>query len=292
MEIGQVIRKYRKEKDMTQKQLADQLHITDRAVSKWERGVCAPDISLLEPLAEILEVSIVELIQGERAKAPQEAETSAREIISYSQNEVRRKVRGIQKKYLAIAALALAVAALIGGTLLWRRGRLFILDEAASPDGKICATIYSKRLNGSSFSFENEISVITEQEDGLQWRVIYGDCTYQGLWWSPDSRKYVLALDYDDENRLTLSWLDRNSSSNLNAYLSMGVEATELRKYGYSTPDGWPEIEYQFLQWGTDSASMLIYYAFEEASGEEHTGYFWYNCETGAVDGILEMYGR
>ena len=106
---GSFIKELRKEKNMTQKQLADLLHITDRAVSKWERGVCAPDISLLEPLAEILEVSIVELIQGERAEAPQEAEASAKEIISYSQNEVRRKVRGVQKKYLLIAALVLAL---------------------------------------------------------------------------------------------------------------------------------------------------------------------------------------
>ena len=224
--------------------------------------------------------------------SPQEAEASAKEIISYSQNEVRRKVRGVQKKYLLIVALVLAVAALIGGVLLWRSGRLFILDEVVSPDGTCRTTVYSKRLNGSSFSFEDEISVITEQEDGLQWRVIYGDCVYRGVWWSPDSRKYVLALDDGDESRLTLSWLDRNSSSNLNAYLSMGVETTELRKYGYSTPDGWPEIEYQFLQWGTDSASMLVYYVFEDSVGEDHSGYFWYNCETGAVDGILEMDSR
>ena len=289
---GSFIKQLRKEKDMTQKQLADLLHITDRAVSKWERGVCAPDISLLEPLAEILEVSIVELIRGERAERPEEPEDSAKEIIRYSRSEVARKVRGVRKKYLAIAALVLAVAALIGGVLLWGSGRLFILDEVVSPDGTCRTTVYSKRLNGSSFSFEDEISVITEQEDGLQWRVIYGDCAYRGLWWSPDSRKYVLALDYADENRLTLSWLDRNSSSNLNAYLSMGVETTELRKYGYSTPDGWPEIEYQFLQWGTDSVSMLVYYAFEDSVGEDHSGYFWYNCETGAVDGILEMDSR
>ena len=71
---GSFIKQLRKEKDMTQKQLADLLHITDRAVSKWERGVCAPDISLLEPLAEILEVSIVELIRGERAERPEELE--------------------------------------------------------------------------------------------------------------------------------------------------------------------------------------------------------------------------
>ena len=40
------------------------------------------------------------------------------------------------------------------------------------------------------------------------------------------------------KSRLTLSWLDRNAESNLNAYLSMGMEATGLRKYGCSTPDG------------------------------------------------------
>lgn len=289
---GGFIKELRKEKDMTQKQLADLLHITDRAVSKWERGICAPDISLLEPLAEILGVSIVELIRGERAERPEEPETSAKEIIEYSQNEVSRKVRGVRKKYLAIAALFLAAAALIAGVLLWRSGRLFILDEVTSPDGKICATIYSKNLSNHFFPLKDSISVITEQEDGLQWRVIYGDCTYRGLWWSPDSRKYVLALEDGGETRLCLSWLDRNSESNLNAYLSMGVEATELRKYGYSSPDGWPEIDYRFLQWGTDSASMLIYYSFADGAGEEHTGYFWYNCETGAVEGILEMDGR
>ncbi len=292
VKTGGFIKELRKEKEMTQKQLADLLHITDRAVSKWERGICAPDIALLEPLAESLGVSIVELIQGARAEQPEEPEESAKQIIRYSRSEVARKVRGIRKKYLLIAALVLVAAALIGGVLLWRSGRLFILDEVVSPGGESRATVYSKRLNGSSFSFEDEISVITEQEDGLQWRVIYGDCTYQGLWWSPDSRKYVLALDDGGESRLCLSWLDHNSESNLNAYLSMGVEATELRKYGYSNPTGWPEIEYQFLQWGKDSASMLICYSFEDGAGEVHTGYFWYNCETGAVEGILEMDGR
>ena len=45
---GALIRALRKERNMTQKDLAERLHITDRAVSKWERGLCAPDISLLE----------------------------------------------------------------------------------------------------------------------------------------------------------------------------------------------------------------------------------------------------
>ena len=58
---GARIQALRKERNMTQKDLAERLHITDRAVSKWERGLCAPDISLLESLAETLGVSILEL---------------------------------------------------------------------------------------------------------------------------------------------------------------------------------------------------------------------------------------
>jgi len=48
-----------------------------------------------------------------------------------------------------------------------------------------------------------------------------------------------------------------------------------------------PKIDYQFLQWGKDSASMLLYYSYED--GGPHEGYFWYNCETGNVTGILEL---
>ena len=51
---GALIAEARREKNMTQKELAGLLHVTDRAVSKWERGLNFPDIALLEPLAEAL----------------------------------------------------------------------------------------------------------------------------------------------------------------------------------------------------------------------------------------------
>lgn len=50
---------------MTQKELADKLNITDKAVSKWERGLSFPDISILIPLAEILNISLYDLLKGE-----------------------------------------------------------------------------------------------------------------------------------------------------------------------------------------------------------------------------------
>lgn len=64
--IGRFITECRKEKKLTQSELADKLGITDKAISKWENGRCMPDISLLKELCSILGVSINELLSGER----------------------------------------------------------------------------------------------------------------------------------------------------------------------------------------------------------------------------------
>jgi len=64
--IGKFITECRKQKNLTQNELADKLGITDKAISKWENGRCMPDISLLEELCSILGVTINELLSGER----------------------------------------------------------------------------------------------------------------------------------------------------------------------------------------------------------------------------------
>ena len=61
---GKFIAKQRKSMNMTQNELAKKLHITDKAVSKWERGLSFPDISILIPLAEILNISLYDLLIG------------------------------------------------------------------------------------------------------------------------------------------------------------------------------------------------------------------------------------
>ena len=62
---GAEIRRLRESKGMTQEQLAEQLHVSAKAVSKWETGKGFPDISLLEALAEALGISVIELLSGE-----------------------------------------------------------------------------------------------------------------------------------------------------------------------------------------------------------------------------------
>lgn len=63
--IGKFIASHRKERGLTQQELADKLFITDKAVSKWERGLSLPDIALLEKLAIILEVNIADILTGQ-----------------------------------------------------------------------------------------------------------------------------------------------------------------------------------------------------------------------------------
>ena len=61
---GNFIAKKRKEQNMSQKELAEYLHITDKAISKWERGLSFPDITILIPLSEVLNVSLYDLLVG------------------------------------------------------------------------------------------------------------------------------------------------------------------------------------------------------------------------------------
>lgn len=64
--IGKFIANLRKEKNLTQEDLAEQLGITKNVVSKWERGLGLMDMSLLKPLSNILEVEIIDILSGEK----------------------------------------------------------------------------------------------------------------------------------------------------------------------------------------------------------------------------------
>jgi len=63
--VGKLILGLRKEKDMTQKQLADAMNISDKTISKWERGLGCPDVSLLRGLSEVLNVDIEKILLGD-----------------------------------------------------------------------------------------------------------------------------------------------------------------------------------------------------------------------------------
>jgi transcriptional regulator with XRE-family HTH domain len=116
---GQLITELRKEKGLTQKQLADALNVTDKAVSKWERGLSFPDISMLEPLSELLDISIMELLAGERqdedvTMTREEAKDLINASVELGEEEIRHKK---EKSRFIIIILIVITLLLISLTL-------------------------------------------------------------------------------------------------------------------------------------------------------------------------------
>ncbi len=114
--FGKFVRACRQEQNMTQKQLAERLHVSDKAVSKWENGIGFPDIKLLEPLAECLDVSLLELMQSERLRERQieakEAEQAVADTISQSEKTRELRMR-MEKIRLLLTVSALGILYLV-----------------------------------------------------------------------------------------------------------------------------------------------------------------------------------
>lgn len=114
--FGKFIQKLRKERNMTQKQLGEKLNITDKAISKWERGLSFPDISMLNSIAETFDITVTELLNCEIGvkneidveKAIQEAV----EKITKSQEKKKNKLKKL-KKVSSIISVIIFICCLI-----------------------------------------------------------------------------------------------------------------------------------------------------------------------------------
>lgn len=91
--FGAFVAGRRRERNMTQADLASKIQVTDKAVSRWERGLGFPDINIIEPLADALEVSVLELMKSERMAANQVTGEEASEAIADTLNVVRLQRR-------------------------------------------------------------------------------------------------------------------------------------------------------------------------------------------------------
>lgn len=107
--IGKFIAELRKDKNMTQVELADKLGITDRAISKWENGRGMPDISLFEPLCKELNISINELLKGERIIENDTEYLSAEAMMSYNRYMKRKEKQKIVSLFVVIGIALFAV---------------------------------------------------------------------------------------------------------------------------------------------------------------------------------------
>ncbi len=113
-QFGLFLSSQRKEKGYTQKDLAAKLYISDKAVSKWERGISLPDISLLAPLAEMLDLSVTELLEGKKMEKDSEmnaaqVENLVKKALSFSEKPEIKDPAKKRKHLLIFAACTAAV---------------------------------------------------------------------------------------------------------------------------------------------------------------------------------------
>ena len=165
IKTGNFIAEKRKEKKLTQKALAEKIGVTDKAISKWERGLSYPDISLLIPLSEVLGVSVTELLNGDSIDK-MEVELSDGIVVSSVQRYTKHLNQKNRKRFVAITLIFLILlsTSLVYGKIMERHTHVdtelsellceielsydyvqeFLLDD--NPDSRICLDVATSNV--------------------------------------------------------------------------------------------------------------------------------------------------
>ena len=189
--LGAFIGERRRELGLTQKDLAGRLHVTDKAVSKWERGLSYPDVTLLEPLAGALDLNMEELMacrRQERRKeeTPMKEQETVQGLLDISRDSVRRERRRSWQRLGAVLALLAITAAVAAYNLL-------IVRE----DGR-ASFLLAETVDGESYVYlQMEENHLLKLRCGVNTQVTSEDLTDE----RGDSRVFQISYRY---NRLTL----------------------------------------------------------------------------------------
>ena len=166
-QFGAFVAELRRERGLTQKELAEKLYISDKAVSKWETGTSLPDISLLTPLAEELGVTAAELLSSRRIDSGEtmdgsQADTLLRRALELSPQEgLRRPGKRRVLTFIGLAALSAAEIAALVLLTEWRPGFCLLVPEIIGlMIGAYFFLAVKTRLPG--YYDENKIDVYTD----------------------------------------------------------------------------------------------------------------------------------
>lgn len=146
--FGAFVAEQRRRQGLTQQQLAQALHVTDKAVSKWERGLSYPDVTLLQPLAEVFRLRVDDLLTCRSetldTSPAHDAVSPAVEAvldISHTNDAHRRRQRRLLAAAIAATVLLLAVL-----SVAQRSGKLFLSRRTADPGGAFTLSVYRDGL--------------------------------------------------------------------------------------------------------------------------------------------------
>jgi len=251
VKIGKYIAGKRKNLGMTQKQLAEKIGMSDKSVSKWERGICLPDVSLYFDLCSILGISINEFLAGEDIVHENIEKKSEENIISVV-TDSKRKQKSLKYIICALLILSILTISLIA-TFLYRayRPMNFItpMDEnsvemqtvnlIAGPDG----------ANAYQFTTTDKFARLkiyySEYHQGKLLNKEPIEIGFEGMN-SPKNGGIIIVPDYDHAVIKLVVWTDDGSKSSVDLPLMEGVEGREYYIRSQSRIEGKPEIIYDF----------------------------------------------
>ena len=261
VKIGKYIAGKRKNLGLTQKQLAEKIGMSDKSVSKWERGICLPDVSLYFDLCSLLGISINEFLAGEDIVHENIEKKSEENIISVVTDSKHRQKR---LKYIICALLILSIfTTAVIATSLYRADRpmnfITPMDEnsvemqtvnlIAGPDGadayQFTTTdqyarlkIYYSEYHQGKLLNKEPIEIGFDNMD------------------SPKNGGIIIVPDYDHAVVKLVVWTDEGSKASVDLPLMEGVEGREYYISAQSRIVGEEEIIYDFedvlMAWAYD----------------------------------------
>lgn len=267
--IGKFIATSRKKKGLTQIELADKLNITDRAVSKWERGKGCPDISLLEDLSKILDVSIIELLKGEKMKKNKSLE---KEELLYSMNYAKESTK--IKMYKTISNVIVTLITVIILTIVFNNLKISVFFNHRYYPNIMIVDVEGTKTGDKLFSnIEKQIELIKK-----------GNINY-----SKDELNYIITIiekDLDEDIKLyNKDYYTFNDIKKMVYRESNGVNDI-MKITGYSTfnNDNWNYIDsfYSYereLQYFVNNCYKYNYYYDynkDESIGNQTSQYLYY----------------
>ena len=286
VKIGRYIAGKRKALGLTQKQLAEKLGMSDKSVSKWERGVCMPDISVYTELCEILGISINEFIAGEDISSEDTVKKSEDNIISIASDSSKRQKN--LKRIIAVLIVISIFATAAVGMILYRIDRPKNCIYAVGRDSAEMKT--AELLSGvdgafmyryeASDSFKSLTIYISEYRSGKLINKQHMNQSYEDTG-SPKGGMIVIVPDFE---RFTIKLIAADEGSKFSTDIPILENVKGRKYYGRSAS----EIKEQTaIKYGEEQGLAAMIYdndvlsqesikAFESGTASPENDYVYY----------------
>lgn len=288
VKIGKYIAGKRKALGMTQKQLAEKLNMSDKSVSKWERGICLPDVSVYMELCEILGISINEFLAGEDIDAENVEKKSEDNIIQVTKDS-KKKQKNLKSILAVVTTFAVIMVLVLGAVFVHKvmqpKNYITAVDRTSAEmktaellsgaDGAYLFNFYAKE------EYKTLTIYLSEYQAGeLINKSKVADLDYDGI---ESAKRGVIAVIPDFELfRVKLIIADDYSKCSTDFPILENVENREY--YGRSATQVEGEVPIQrdteqglmALIYGEDGLEAIPVKEMEQGNFREKTDYVYY----------------